>query len=190
MCEQYIATPSSEYTSLRYYCERLASFLKTEPPFNKNPVLAEFASFVRLFTFDFDVADKARSQIADLHNMGGSEWPRIGVKFHPSTRHLVAHWNSVEFWQAPKQKKLPPSAIRLDQPTYWLIWRGTDRLTEFRSITRDGFELYFALQEGASLTQSCEILVPVMPESSIGPCVAVHLENWITTGLISAIVTR
>ncbi len=190
LCEQYIAKHPSEYTSLRYFCDRLPSFLETQPPFKEIPVLAEIASFERLLMFAFDAADSAQSQIEDLHNIGVSEWPQIRVNFHPSIRHLVAHWNSVEIWQALKQKKSPPTAIRHEQPTYWLIWRGTDRLTQFRSITHDAFELYFSLQNRATLAKSCEKLLTVMPESNIGPCVATHLENWITAGLISAIGPR
>ena len=132
MASAYIAKHPSSNTSLRHFCDALPEFLRTEPPFSDIPILGEIARFERALMDVFDAADADVANLDSLSETPAEAWPEMTFQLHPSTRWFLTDWNCVEIWQAIKTEQTPPDAIAGDKRA-WLLWRNTERLSEFRA---------------------------------------------------------
>jgi hypothetical protein len=132
MASGYIAQCPSEATSLRDFGEGLSDYLAATKPFSDNPILAEITRFERQLLFAFDAADAGCAGVEDLQSIAPEDWPGMRVELHPSVCVFTAHWNSVESWQALTAEHAPPRAE--ESTRHWVLWRGVDRLTQFRAI--------------------------------------------------------
>jgi hypothetical protein len=157
MVQGYVKQYPSRYTSLRDYTAHLPVFLSNSQPFSEYPIVAELAGFERLLLDVFDAPDAEPVTIDALLKIPAEDWPITKLRLHPSTQLFTAHWNSVESWQALKAEENPDAAS--PQPnSHWLLWRGWERLSEFRSITAEEFELMQAITHGGDFAHMCELL--------------------------------
>ena len=182
----YIASYPSNHSSLRYFCERLPYYLRDTVPFSQTPILAEIAAFERTLMSAFDARDNPVADKDSLQAIPPADWPDLQVHFHPSVRLFATRWNSIESWQALKQGEIPPAAVENDEQ-HWLVWRGRDRLTEFRSLAPAGLWFYDALQRGGNLSTACEALLEVLREDEISASTVSYLTGWLESGLISTV---
>lgn len=186
LTKAYIAAHPSDYTSLRQYCDHLPAYLTQHEPFKSVPVLTEIAHFERSILSAFDAADvDRRATIEDLQQIDADNWPTIQLQFHPSVFIFEAHWNSISIWQALKEQQTPPTAIACQD--YWLIWRGLDRLTQFRNIPPEAHLMFNCFKNGDNLAEICEFLLAHLPEDQIGPVTVAHLKTWLQLGMIHTI---
>ncbi len=179
----YIKAHPSEYPSLRQFCDKIPHYLSTAAPFNDIPILAEIASLERYLLFSFDAADADIISVNELQLIAPEHWPALRIEFHPSVVLLESHWNSVEIWQALKQKKHPPD-VRKNEDHDWLIWRDKDRLSKFQSISIDGLTLFRGFRNGKPFAEICQELLDYLPEDQISECAAGYLNTWINAGLV------
>ena len=182
----YIADCPSKHPSLRYFCERLPAYLRETAPFSRTPILADIAAFERTLMAAFDAADGPVAGKDSLQDIPAADWPDLRVVFHPGVRLFATRWNTIECWQALKQGTAPPAAAESEQQ-HWLVWRGRDRLTEFRSLAPAGLWLYDALQNGDNLATACEALLEILPEDAISASTVNYLAGWLASGLISTV---
>ena len=182
----YIASCPSMHPSLRYFCERLPDYLRDTAPFSQTPILAELAAFERTLMAAFDAPDSAVAGKDCLQTIPPEDWPSLRVDFHPGVRLFATRWNSVESWQALKQGKTPSAAEQGDQQ-HWLVWRGRDRLTEFRSLAPAGLWFYDALNSGGNLAMACDALLEILPADEISETTVNYLSGWLESGLISTV---
>jgi len=182
----YIASCPSNHPSLRYFCERLPDYLRDTAPFSQTPILAEIAAFERTLMAAFDAPDSPVAGKDSLQTIPPEGWPNLRVCFHPGVRLFTTCWNSIESWQALKQEEAPPPAEQGDQQ-HWLVWRGRERLTEFRSLAPAGLWLYEALNSGGNLAMACDALLEVLPEDDISVTTVNYLSGWLESGLISTV---
>jgi len=183
LAETYIHHHPSTYTSLRNFGDALPEFLRQEAPYDELPVLSELAAFERLMLDVFDAPDADRANLPELRARPADTWPEMQIRFHPSVQLRQTRTNAVLIWQALKQSQTPP-APDADQPTNWLLWRGTDRLSQFRSLTDVEYLLLDAAIAGDDFATICERLLPFLPEADIGEAVLSHLLNWLEQGLV------
>ncbi len=188
MAKGYIYNYPSHYTSLRYYCDDLPGYLDKTEPFTSTPILAEIAAFERTMLDAFDAADDKRATVEDLKSIEPDKWPAIKISFHPSVRVFTACWNSVESWQALKDDNIPPEAKK-GSKQHWLIWRGTDLLTQFRSLTNEGHILFNCFESGDNYADVCETLLAHAPEDTISKLTLKYLFEWLNCGLVKNIIT-
>ena len=186
MARGYISHCPSSHPSLRYFCERLPDYLKQTAPFSQTPILAEIAAFERTLMAAFDAPDSPVADKDSLQTIPPDDWPNLQVRFHPSVRLFTTQWNSIVSWQALKNEAIPPAALQTNEQ-HWLIWRGRDRLTEFRSLAPAGLWLYDAFRNGNNLATACEALLEILPEAEISESAVTYLAGWLESGLISAL---
>lgn len=183
MADAYIRHHPSTYTSLRNFGDTLPEFLRQEAPYNELPELHELATFERLMLDVFDAPDADRANLADLQARPANTWPDMRVRFHPSVQLRQTRTNAVLIWQALKQSQTPPAPEK-GQPTTWLLWRGIDRLSQFRSLTDMEYTLLDAAIAGDDFATLCERLLPFLPQVNISEAVLNHLLNWLEQGLL------
>ena len=181
----YIGECPSRYASLREFGDSLPDYLGRTEPFSDTPILAEIALFERRLLFAFDAADAERAQPENLQSVVPEDWPAMLVQLHPSASIFKAHWNSVESWQALKENMAPPAAAQ--QLQHWLLWRGDDRLTQFRPLSQEGEAIFVALEAGATFAEVCESLLGIMSEDQISACAADNLLRLVQVGVVRKI---
>jgi hypothetical protein len=185
LASAYIAKHRSANTSLRHFCDQLPEFLRTEPPFADILVLSEIARFERALMDVFDAADAQVIDMSALSDIPAEQWPELTLQLHPSFRCFVTEWNCVEIWRAIKAERTPPDAVCADKQA-WLLWRNTDRLSEFRSVSVDEYEVLRTAAEGGTFAVLCEVLLEWHSPEDVASRAWSLLGKWVDSGLITA----
>jgi hypothetical protein len=186
MARGYISQCPSGFTSLRDFGNSLPDYLARTDPFAENPILAEIALFERQLLFSFDAADASRTRLEDLQSMAPQDWPGMLVELHPSVYIFAARWNSIECWQALKEGNTPPLATQ-GKMQNWVLWRGIDRLTQFRKLSEDGALMLAGLAQKKTFSEVCEELLAMVTEDQISSVAAGHLLQWIEASIVSRV---
>lgn len=186
----YISDHPSRFRSLRQYGDALPGWLRTHPPFSDYPQIAELARFERCLLAAFDAADSARTSPAELAVLYPSQWPGLRLRFHPSVQPFDSHTNCVPIWQALKHQQPPPDPIQqaADQPLHWLLWRGEDRLTQFRAIAPAEAQALQCFLAGADFARVCEDLLGLLDEQQVAAAALEILSEWLQQGLVRELV--
>lgn len=187
MVTGYLAAYPSKYKSLRDFGTQLPEFLRTHPPFNEHPQLAELARFERLLLRAFDAADAPRAQVDDLLALAHDQWPELKLRFHPSVQVFSAQWNVVPIWQALKAQQAPPQATA--EISVWVLWRNAERLTEFGSVDSLEARCLSAFMSGNSLSEVAEQLLDHQTEEALTQWLVETLMRWLQQGWIRQLVT-
>lgn len=183
MATAYIDSHPSTYTSLRHFCDQLPKFLRRNRPFSDIGILSHLAEFERLLMDVFDAADSSPANFDALSTLPVERWPSLKFELHPSVRLYVTAWNSVEIWRAIKSEQRPPEAARSDSQA-WLLWRNTDRLTEFRSLNIEEYTALSHAQHGQTFAALCESQMEWATDDEIAGRVLGLLRKWFDAGLI------
>jgi len=187
MVAGYIKTHPSSNTSLRQFADKLPNYLQKAKPFSKHPAISDLARFERKLISAFDAEDSERFSRKELEQLPQSSWPSMLFRFHPSMQIFSCHSNAVDIWQALKQQQSPPEI--LNQSNHWLLWRNTDLLTEFQSISEAEQTLLRLALKGAAFEELCEALFPFVEEDQIINEILRYLFNWLEKGIVRSIST-
>lgn len=188
MVDGYINQTPSQYTSLRDYCKDLPDYLRNTEPFKYIPVIAEIAEFESILINAFDAKDCHTASLKDLQSLAAESWPKLKLTFHPSVTVFQTEWNSVEIWQAIKNKQTPAESKK--QRNYWMVWRDTELLTQYKSISTDALILHNCLRDNYTFADACELLLDYFPEDEIAPRTLQYLQGWLQAGMIEKIYTK
>jgi hypothetical protein len=183
MVSGYIQAYPSQSTSLRHYADFLPQFLHQHEPFSSHPIMSELAHFERLLMVAFDAADVERFTREKLVATPHENWPSLVFRFHPSVQLAGFELNTVESWQALKQEQAPAPAIAAKNT--WLLWRNYDRLTQFRSVTKQEHDLLIMMLQGADFASLCEYLIADTGEEDISQLALNYLLTWIDDGILA-----
>ncbi len=188
MVDGYIDHHPSQQTSLRFFAEKLPTFLKKHEPFNQHPIIAELAEFERTLLAAFDAPDHPVSSQHDLTLIAAENWPNLIFKPHPSIRIFTTTHNSVETWQALKQhingQRVEVPAAQPIQSA-WLLWRNQDRLTEFRSLSPiENVIIQYVLNE-KPFAEICQMLAEFYDAQDLEENILNHVNMLIDNQLVS-----
>ena len=184
MVEGYIDAAPSQHASLRFFGDRLPLYLQNTSPFSDHPILAEMASFERTLLNAFDSADADTLNQQLLQQVPADKWPLLKFSFHPSLTFYQCHWNAVESWQSLKNAETPPGPKATVQCNMWAIWRGLDKLTEYKSILAIEREVLKVMQQGQDFAEVCESLIEHVPEEQIAATLYGYIVEWLQRGWI------
>jgi len=186
MVQDYIAAHPSHFASLRQFCDALPEFLRTQPPFNEHPILAEIAAFERQLLAAFDAGEAPRLSWAALQSLAPTQWPSLRLRFHPSVQLFKGQWNAVESWRALKNAQPPPPAT-LGETAHWLLWRNHENLTEFRSLPADELALLQGFLHGVSFDDLCTSLLQWHRADDVPNAAMMILHSWFDSELVRGI---
>lgn len=187
LAELYIQDNPSHCQSLRYFCDKLPNFLAESTFFNKQPILSELARFERCLLNTFDAPESARESYTTLQTLAHESWPECQLRFHPSVQLFSCYSNAVQCWQAIKQSITPPTAKICDRQN-WLMWRSSQRITEFISLENYQTELVEAVLRGENFSNLCEIMLEYTEAEHAPRQVLQSIQAWFELGLIKDIV--
>ena len=187
MVNGYIASHPSRFRSLRQFANQLPDYLRITPPFSAHPIISKLAAFERLLMDVFDAPESQRATLQQLQTLAPEQWPAMQLRFHPSMQFFKSQWNSVESWQRLRaEQPLDPATSQPD--SLWLLWRGEDRLSQFRSCTALEWNSLQLAVRGADFAELCEQAAEYIAEDDIGTTMATQLQQWLQDGLISQLV--
>lgn len=186
MTDEYINIHPSQYYSLRQFADHLPQYLNHHAPFLDHPQIGELARFERLLLTAFDAADAERATTEELSTLSPTLWPSLTLRFHPSVQLFQSEWNVPLIWKAIKNEQDPPIAIK--EKCHWLIWRNTERLTEFHRIDDVSLTLFENFNQGYDLAYNCEQILALMIEDDVSSRVVSDLLGWLSNGLIHALI--
>lgn len=187
MAEGYIKTHPSNYTSLRQYADSLPEYLAKTEPFSSHPVIAELAKFERLLLVAFDARDMESIDFSAMTELAPESWPEVTCRFHPSVQLFSSEWNSVDIWNALKKEVAPDTAVK--QQVSWLIWRNSDRLTQFKSIDSLERTMLTEFLHGKNFAQVCDSLSTIISHQEVPSRAFNILRSWFEKGLIVNVQT-
>jgi len=186
MAARYVRAHDSIFFSIRYYGDRLADFLASDPGYASAPVLAELARWEWTLTEVFDAADAAPVKASALTDVKPEQWGALHFELHPSVRTLELAWNVPQIWKAIMADAERPQADLHGQPMKWLLWRQ-ELETYFRSLTAAEGEAVEAARAGQSFGEICILLCAHYSDEEAPVRAAGFLRNWVESGLISAV---
>lgn len=186
---RYIDRHPSAHFSIRWFGRHLAGFLRTTPPYDEHPAVAEMAAFEWAMTEAFDAADAAAVTVADMAALPAEAWADLRFTTHPTLQRLDLSWNVTAIWNAINADQDPPDPEPGEFPCAWLVWRQ-DLGTRFRSLDVAEAWALDALARGANFAALCEGLCEWIAPGHAAAQAAGLLKRWIEDGLIAGLVVE
>lgn len=182
----FIHAHPSVHRSIRWYGREVGAFLRVEPPFAEQPILAETAAFEWSLAEAFDSSDESVLGRAALTGIEPAEWGALTFRFHPSVRRLALEWNAVAAWKALSAEEAPPAPERSAEAVEWLIWRR-DLENYFRSLDPVEVTALDAALEGRNFARICDALTLHLPEDEVPLRAAALIATWLDGGLLTGL---
>jgi hypothetical protein len=183
----YIATHPSSFRSIRWYGAELAAFIRDEYV-SGTAFLSELADFEWNMTLAFDAADASVMTVADMAAVPQECWVQMILKMHPSLKRVNYFSNAVLVWQSIVHQKSPPSWQAGTQATAWTIWRSSDHMIHYSSLSEEEAFVLDAMMGNQSFGALCEGLCQWVAEEEVGLRAASYLKGWIEKGVISGCI--
>ncbi len=181
----YIEAHPSTYRNLRWFGAALASFLRSDPTFSTQPVLAELAEFEWAQGLAFDADDARQTSFEQIASVPPMHWPGLRFIAHPSLRLVESHWNVIAIWHAHRDHQRVPAPTRRKLAESIAVWRR-DFKTYFRTLDRDEAWLWRAFAEGMEFGAACTDFAATtgMAEARAAQRTAGLLRGWVDEGWI------
>jgi hypothetical protein len=186
MAAEYVASNPSSFHSLRQFCEALPQFLREDNFFSQHIILSDLAGFERALLHAFDAQECPRATFSELQAIDGQSWAGIRFRFHASVQIFRCKSNAVESWQALKEGLTPPAADYSSKRA-WLLWRGTNRVSEFVSLAPYQLALLEGFLEGHDFAHQCERMLQWFDTNTAPAEVLSAVQAWFELGIIRSI---
>lgn len=183
MSLDYLASYPSTYRSIRWYGDKLASFLAS---YYREPFIAELAQFEWNMTLAFDAAESPVFQLDQMAAIPTELWESMILKAHPSLNRMNFLWNVVDLWEALANGQELPTMNKSLKPSPWVLWRH-EYMNRFYLLADDEAWALDNTLKGLSFGEFCEGLFQWHDEDAIGMRAASLLKNWIQSGFITDI---
>ena len=187
LCYAYIDSHPSNFRSIRWFGDQLASYLTNNQPYDEFPYLAELAQFEWTMALVFDAADSTVIQFEDMQTIPAEAWTDMRLQIHPSVHRLSLSWNVVQIWQAITDDQTPDEPEIGESALSWILWRN-ELTTHFSSISDDEAWAIDAAIKGLTFGEICEGLCQWVDEQNVGMHAASLLKGWIASGIITATI--
>jgi hypothetical protein len=181
VARRYIDAHPSQYTSIRWFGDRLAPEL--ERSHAAQPWIAELARWEWALAASFDAQDAATLGIESLASVAPGDWGELRLEFHPSAQVLTLQTNAQALFKALSEAQAPPPPAILERPQPWLLWRQ-DLKTQYRSLEPDETAALEVMRGGGSFGEMCEALCEWREPDAVPLVAAGMLKRWIVEELV------
>ena len=189
LCYAYIASYPSSFRSIRWFGDKLATFLQQEAPYNESPYLAELAQFEWTMALVFDAADSDVLPLETMQDIPPDAWIDMRLTTHPSIHRLSLAWNVAPIWQAITEEETPNDPQQNATKMDFVLWRN-GLTSQFSSLSEDEAWAIDAMIKGVTFGELCEGLCQWVDEEEAGMHAASLLKGWIMMGFITAVVIK
>ncbi|PAJ76374.1 hypothetical protein CJF42_00285 [Pseudoalteromonas sp. NBT06-2] len=185
MVKGYLVDYPSLNNSLRGFTENLPLFLSHKAPFKEHVILADIARFEQLLLMAFDAADDVTLTTEQLENLAQTDWPLLVLNLHSSVQLVKFNTSAVESFRALKNESTPPSPY-IDKPHFWLIWRALNKVTQYKALEKEEFDLLDLIKQKQNFSALCQSLVNNQPSEKIAPILIEYINSWLAQGLLKS----
>ncbi len=184
LCQSYIRTHPSVYTSIRWFGSQLSEFLRQNPPYSDYPQVSEMAAFEWAQGLVFDAAGEEPLDMQSFSRIPAQEWAGLSFDFTPAMQRLDLRWNIPELWSALNAgEDSIPELHQGEYPSAWLLWR--QKLNPgWRYLDVDEAWALDRAREGMDFGDICEGLLEWVDEFNAPLRAAGFLRTWVGHGLI------
>ncbi|MFV2057305.1 MAG: DUF2063 domain-containing protein [Thiohalomonadales bacterium] len=193
----YTRRHPSTQTSLRWFGRHMVEFIRAQAEFEQVGFVAEIALLEWRLACAFNTKDVDSITEADVAAVPPEKWPELSLVFHPSVSWFNYEWNTIALWNAVKDEKPIPTAVKLSADESaasgfpasekCLVWRY-DLRTLFRTLQPDERAVIQPMLEGATFGELCERLTEYSETPQEVPMQAAGLlKTWISNGLITGL---
>lgn len=182
LCSAYIKHYPSTSTSIRWYGDALAEFIKQR---TDKSYLAELADFEWKMTLAFDAADDPVLTIEEIAGVPPESWAVLYFIPHESVQRLNYSWNVIPVWQCLVHDNDLPEWHEHPNPAPWILWRSPEQVIQFYSMAEDEAWALDAIIQGMSFAALCEGLCQWVAPEEVGMKAASYLKSWIQKGILS-----
>ena len=184
----YIDAHPSVFRNVRWFGGHLADFLREEPRYAGQPILADLARFEWTLGLAFDAADMAALRFEDVAAVPPEAWAGLHLTPHPALHVVELRTNAVAVWNALKNADHGIAPERLPEPMRWAIWRKQFS-PYFRSLEADEAWALDAMRNHLNFGEICAGLCQWLPEEQAAPRAAALLRGWVDEGWIASLET-
>jgi hypothetical protein len=184
---EYIDCHPSSTPSIRWFGDKLMTFLSQSSRYQPYPYLAELAHVEWVMTLTFDAKDETAMTIDDMATISPHAWPSMHFVTHPSLHQLSLSWNVMAIWQAIMDDLAPPQPVQ-GLAIAWIFWRH-ELSTQFCSLAEPEQWGIQALLNHASFGDICAGLCTWVKEEEAPMHAASLLKKWLSAGLITKVIT-
>lgn len=182
----YLDANPSQRPSIRWFGDRLATFLSSSEPWSKLVALAELASFEWAQGIVFDAGDEAALGIEALAALPPQRWGQLQLQPIVALRRLDLASNAPERVSAHNHRRPAPSPSRARKPRSWIVWRDATLDVRWRSMAADEAAAWDALAAGECFGRICARLCDFVPAEAAPLRAASLLKRWLSDGLIAS----
>jgi hypothetical protein len=183
LAARYVSAHESSFFSIRYYGDRLAQFLATDPDYSSAPLLSELAGWEWAMAAVFDAADAEPVGIGAFAALAPEDWARLSFGCSPSVQVLELEWNVPALWKAVTEDTAHPEPTLAAKPVSWLLWRS-DLQIYFRVLADEEAAVLAGAGAGQTFGELCELLCAHFEEHEASVHAAGFLRGWVESGLI------
>lgn len=176
----------SVFQSVRWFGDKVSSFLHAHSYYKKLPYLAELAHWEWACGLVFDAHDSPVLPMQAMTALSSEAWANLRLKMHHSVQRLNFSWNIVALWEAWLEKGTLLTPVLQAAPVAWVLWRR-ERMSQFYFLPPDEAFAMDAVLKGCTFSEWCEGLCQWHTEQEAGQRAAVLLQEWILAGMISAV---
>jgi len=184
----YIDAHPSVFRNVRWFGGHLADFLRDQPRYSAQPVLADLARFEWALGLAFDADDAAALRFEDVAAVPPEAWAGLRLAPHPALRVIELRTNAVAIWNELKNSDHGIAPENLAEPLRWAIWRK-HLSPYFRSLVADEAWALDAMRNQLSFGEICAGLCQWLPEEQAAPRAAALLRGWVDEGWIASLNT-
>jgi hypothetical protein len=181
LARQYIAAHPSQFASIRWFGDRLATALGEWH--DNEPWLSELAEWEWALAAAFDARDRTALTTEALAPIRPEQWPGLRFEFHPSLQRLRLRTNAATMFKELSEALPRSEPLLKDEPRTWILWRQ-DSKTRYRSLDVSEAVVLDAAVEGESFSGLCELLCTWNTLEEVPLRSASLLKRWLADGLI------
>jgi hypothetical protein len=186
LTRRYIDSNPSQYRSIRWFGNNLASFMEQRQPYANKPILAEMARFEWLLTEAFDAADEAVMPLENMAMIPFDKWPKMTFRLHTAVKKVNFQWNITQLWKAAEANE-PLYPEKHAEPIDYLIWRKEYEV-QFSSLSPDEAYMIDSMLTGENFGDICEGLCEWREPEEVAMHAASLLKRYITDGMVRQVV--
>ena len=182
----YIDAHPSVFRNVRWFGGQLADFLRDEPRYAGQPILADLARFEWTLGLVFDAADTGTLRFEDVAAVSPETWAGLRFVPHPALHVVDLRTNAVAVWNELKNEDHGIAPEGLPEPLRWAIWRK-QLSPYFRSLETDEAWALDAMRNHLRFGEICAGLCQWLPEEQAAPRAAALLRGWVDEGWIASL---
>ncbi len=184
---EYIAKHPSQHPSLRWFGQKLPTFLRAHPVWQQHINMVELAEFEWAQIMAFDAADSTPATLENLRTLDNTQWLDLKLKFQPSLQIANYFSNTTDVWSALIKDAPQKTTEFFVEKQAWVIWRSELQVV-YRPLDKPEAWCLQAFLNNQNFSDICGGLCEWFPEEQVPLKAVQYLQQWLQGGLINTLI--